>query len=88
VNLLRSTASLAGLTAIGLVGVVVLLALGKNVPEVLSLVVTTGLGGVAGAALPVAAPKAPTETLGRPLPTPTPVTNGGPENVSDAGSAP
>lgn len=45
-------AAVAALSGIALVGIVVLAVLGVPVPELLGLVVTTGLGGLVGAVLP------------------------------------
>lgn len=51
-NLSRNTAALAVLTALALVGVVVLVAMQRTVPDVLQFVVVSGIGALAGVAVP------------------------------------
>lgn len=75
-KLSRNVAALVLLTALALVGAVVLLALHDPVPEFLTFVVVTGVGALAGVAIPgetlAAAGSTSDEVLphGSPLPSP------------------
>jgi hypothetical protein len=51
-NLSRNVGALVLLVALALVGSIVLLALGHTVPDYITLVVVTGVGALAGVALP------------------------------------
>lgn len=90
-NMSRNIAALVLLVAVALIGSIVLVALGKTAPEYVSFVIVTGIGAIAGVAMPSsvsdtidqlhtvattpAAPVVMTVPPAAPLPAATPVTD-------------
>jgi hypothetical protein len=87
------TGGLAVITTVAIVGLVVLAALGRAIPDVLGLVVVSGLSGIAGVTIPTGADASSlggvvaglierVEALARHEPTPAPLPE--PAPVTDA----